>query len=396
MNIERFSYYSLPSRSIMDTQKKENILLLDGGHKKTLAILRTLGKKGVYRIDVGASSKRAICFFSKYKGHKIYFPNPKTHPKKYQNAILKVITTQKYIAVIPTDYISFLLCSEIIDQINEHSYLRIASTSQFQKSSDKSQMITMCQSLDIPVPYTRFIRSENDVDGLKKQDIEVLKSSQERGTNFLSYPKSIDHAKQLASGFFEEYTDDLLLAQNKISGDGYGFFAFYKDGVCQRYFVHRRIREYPPSGGYSVAAEGIANDEVVEYGKQILDHLRWNGVAMVEFKHDERSDKMIFMELNPKYWGSVELSIVCGVDFPQMMIDDAKGISVQSEEGYEKRKFQWLLNGELFHFFERPSNIGAILADMQYSTTDLWWRDLLPNFYQIVNIPMHYWRKWRR
>ena len=43
---------------------------------------------------------------------------------------------------------------------------------------------------------------------------------------------------------------------------------------------------------------------------------RWHGVAMVEFKRDERDDTPRLMEINGRFWGSLQLAIDAGVDFP--------------------------------------------------------------------------------
>ena len=38
---------------------------------------------------------------------------------------------------------------------------------------------------------------------------------------------------------------------------------------------------------------------------------------MVEFKHDERDGVPKLMEINGRFWGSLQLAIDAGVDFPR-------------------------------------------------------------------------------
>ena len=67
--------------------------------------------------------------------------------------------------------------------------------------------------------------------------------------------------------------------------------------------MHRRLREYPVTGGPSALAESIYDPMLMEQGLKLLDNLQWHGVAMVEFKKDERTGRYVLMEINPKFCG---------------------------------------------------------------------------------------------
>ena len=393
--VDKSKNHYIHTKEEMKSQK-QNILILDGGHKKTLGILRMLGKKRKYQIDVAAYNKRAICFFSRYKGHKIVLPDPRARGEDFKDALIKILKIKAYLAVIPTDYHTFRLCSEIKQEINTISYVMIGDPEQLAVAGDKYQVATIAEAIGIPTPKSTLLTKDSSLDELDLGEECVLKSPEESSDQFLNYLRKSDDPAKIINQYFEEHPDRQMLAQEKIKGDGYGFFAIYDEGKCLNSFVHHRIREYPPSGGYSVAAEGVRNDRITEYGTKILDHLKWHGVAMVEFKHNMTDDDYYILEINPKFWGSIELAMRSGVDFVQMWIDHASEKPIERIERYDLIKFQWLINGELFHVLERPKNIGAILRDLLYSKTDLWISDLLPNLYQIANVPVHYFKKWFR
>ena len=160
-----------------------------------------------------------------------------------------------------------------------------------------------------------------------------------------------------------------------------------------RYFMHHRIREYPVTGGASVCAESFSDVALKNEGMKLLDALKWEGVAMVEFKKDMKDGKYKLMEINPKLWGSLELAIVSGINFPELLAEAAVGTLQSKESVYPGLRFQWLLNGELFHFFERPSSLFSILGSLFKSRNDFWWNDLKPNLFQVANIFVHYKKK---
>jgi predicted ATP-grasp superfamily ATP-dependent carboligase len=84
--------------------------------------------------------------------------------------------------------------------------------------------------------------------------------------------------------------------------------------------MHERIWEYPITGGPSVLAR-IVDDPVLEkLGLALLRSLNWNGVAMVEFKYSPDAGYFL-MEINPRLWGSLDLSIAAGADFPYLLVE---------------------------------------------------------------------------
>jgi predicted ATP-grasp superfamily ATP-dependent carboligase len=91
-------------------------------------------------------------------------------------------------------------------------------------------------------------------------------------------------------------------------------------------FSHRRIRENPPSGGGSVYSEStVADERLVKQSEKLLEHFSWRGLAMVEFKIDRATGTAYLMEINGRVWGSLQLAIDAGVDFPSLLVAAACG-----------------------------------------------------------------------
>ena len=85
--------------------------------------------------------------------------------------------------------------------------------------------------------------------------------------------------------------------------------------------MHRRLHEVPSTGGPSSMASSYRDPELERLGKQILTATCWTGVAMVEFKKNESDGRYYLLEVNPKFWGSLDLSIAAGVDFPRLLLE---------------------------------------------------------------------------
>ena len=57
---------------------------------------------------------------------------------------------------------------------------------------------------------------------------------------------------------------------------------------------------------------------MIEASEKILGHVAWEGVAMVEFLVADDGTPYL-MEVNTRFWGSLQLSIDAGVDFPYLL-----------------------------------------------------------------------------
>jgi len=95
-------------------------------------------------------------------------------------------------------------------------------------------------------------------------------------------------------------------------------------------FAHRRIIEKPPWGGVSALCESIPPPpDELGHALGLLESLNWHGPAMVEFKRNA-DGVAILMEINPRFWGSLELAVRSGLDFPYFAWRLANGEKIEN------------------------------------------------------------------
>jgi predicted ATP-grasp superfamily ATP-dependent carboligase len=119
-------------------------------------------------------------------------------------------------------------------------------------------------------------------------------------------------------------------------------------------YAYRRLREFPVSGGPSTLRETIEAPELIEHAERLMQALDWTGVAMVEFKTDARDGVARLLEINPRFWGSLELAAVAGMNFPLMLYRLTRGEAVERVEARVGVRSRWLLPGDLAHFVANP------------------------------------------
>lgn len=108
------------------------------------------------------------------------------------------------------------------------------------------------------------------------------------------------------------------IMQAYCPGRGLGQFFYMHEGQAVRRFQHLRIAEWPPEGGFSSVCDAVALDQHMDLQEKsiaLLRHIRWEGVAMVEYRWDPVTDQAVLMEINGRYWGSYPLAVHCHADF---------------------------------------------------------------------------------
>lgn len=171
-------------------------------------------------------------------------------------------------------------------------------------------------------------------------------------------------AAELAAVLREELLDenDEVLLQEYVSGYGSGVFCMYDRGEPLFFFAHRRLREKPPSGGVSVVCESVPlPDDGVNTARRILDPLNWHGAAMVEFKVDTQGRSWL-IEVNARFWGSLQLAVDCGADFPWFVHQLASGIRPAKPQPYK-------VGGRLRWWLGDLDNLYAQLKSREWTPT---------------------------
>ena len=160
-----------------------------------------------------------------------------------------------------------------------------------QRVLDKSITLSIAQKCGVPVPTSVTIPRVSDLDAalatmrfpiIAKPGDKSRKSSHDFKTRTFASAEELRAVFATQSRFGEG-----LLFQTYHGGDGVGIELLLSNGEIVTSFQHRRLSENPPSGGVAVVAIAEAvNPMLLDYSVRLLRALEWDGVAMVEFRHD--------------------------------------------------------------------------------------------------------------
>jgi predicted ATP-grasp superfamily ATP-dependent carboligase len=379
-----------PSREISGA----TVLVTDEHYKHSLGIVRHLGKMGA-RVCVVASTKDALVCSSRYCER--VFLSRGSSVDALVETVLEVVQENHFDVVIPVSYSMTRALARKREQLLVHSHLELASSDAIERAANKAEMVELARSVGVPAPKS-FVPSALSELLIRSRELQfpvVVKPRKESpGHPPVRYAKNGEELRAFFSdkNGSEPFSDaDPPLIQEFIPGYGCGFFATYQDGQCKRTFMHRRIREYPASGGSSTCAESFYDPQLEASGKRLLNELQWHGVAMVEFRRDSRDGSFKLIEINPKFWGSLDLALAAGADFPGDLCRMALGHTLTSTTEYQQNlRYHWpfATSGELFHLWNRPSSLFQCAFDLINPgvKSNVWLRDFGPNHREILSL----------
>ncbi|MDN5339311.1 MAG: hypothetical protein PWQ30_420 [Euryarchaeota archaeon] len=356
------------------------VLITDGNFKHTLASVRSLGKRGI-DVTVLSDMRLSVSFHSKYCSKSILAPNPE-HDATFAEFVYDLAKREQFDVVLPISYAAVDQISRLRERLEPYVRVPLPDRASIELAGNKDKTMRLAESIGVAIPKTFYPQSLEDVEQVADSLSYpvVVKGTRENGN--VGYANS-------AEGLISQYEKISVyspIVQEYIPGEGYGFFALYNHGEARAIFMHRRLREYPITGGPSALAESIYDPMLMEQGLKLLDSLRWHGVAMVEFKKDERTGKYFLMEINPKFWGSLELAIASGVDFPYLTCRMACEGDIEPVFSYKTGvKFRWLFPQDIFHAMTNPRVLPRFFSDFADGTIcyDIDAHDIVPNFLQI-------------
>jgi predicted ATP-grasp superfamily ATP-dependent carboligase len=308
------------------------ILVTDGDNRSALAAVRSLGRAG-HEVFSACDFLPTLCSTSRYCSGKDTYPSPVVDPLGFVHAVHEIVRRRAIDLLMPMTEISTLLLTEHAAGLPSQCRLPFPDVAAVSAAADKCQVLRLAGELGVPAPRSIAVSSPQEgLDAAATLGFPVvLKSGRSRvwnGQRWIStsvaYARTreelVEHLARVPSEAFP------VLAQERIEGPGVGVFLCCDDHGVMAAFAHRRIREKPPSGGQSVLSESTAVDPVaLDQASRLLRALHWRGVAMVEFKRDMRDGSLRLMEINGRFWGSLQLAIDAGVDFPGLLVDLAEG-----------------------------------------------------------------------
>jgi predicted ATP-grasp superfamily ATP-dependent carboligase len=384
------------------------VLVTDGEQRAALAVTRSLGRAG-YRVIVGSSRAHSLAGGSKWASGQLVVPDPLTEAEGFVGALARSTADSAVSILLP-------MADQSIVPVLENRWrfpgviIPLPQIEIWRRLADKQIVLEEAARLGIPTPLQATLQDLAELESVDLPFPVVVKPSRSLVTGVAGNMKlGVSYADDGVEldNILQSLPDAAwpVLIQQRIVGPGMGVFLLMANGEPIASFAHRRRLEKPPAGGVSVWSESAAVDPIrLDRSIALLRQLDWEGVAMVEYKVDRQSGDSYLMEVNGRFWGSLQLAIDSGVDFPRLLIEHALSRPVVPVHSWKVGvQCRWRL-GELDHLIARlrgsskslhlPPDVPSIGKVLLHALTPGWsfkargevfrWADPMPGLLEVA------------
>ncbi len=343
------------------------VLVTDGEHRAALAVTRSLGRAG-YRVIVASPRPRTIAGASRFAAGRVVTPDPLVDPTAFVASLREHSEVHGVRVLIP---ISDQSLGPALESRSSFSGVTVPFPDReaYRRISDKGLVLEEAAALGVSVPSQLVLTGPPAPGELDQVGFPaVLKPAR----SVIKTPRaqvkfSVRHLanrEQLEAsvGLLPDSAYPILI-QQRVVGPGIGVFLLMANGSPLAAFGHRRILERPPSGGVSACAQSVPVDPaLLRRSVDLLRRFEWEGVAMVEYKLDSATGMPYLMEVNGRFWGSLQLAVDSGVDFPRLLVEHTLGAEPVPVTTWRTGvRCRWRL-GEVDHLLARLRRSPSALA----------------------------------
>lgn len=313
-------------------------VVTDGLWRKSLSAIRSLGRAG-YDVVVLGDSRLTVGFWSRYARRACRGPLASQDPAGFRAHLAEVLARcGDQPVLLPMEDATLLAVCEERARFAELARFLLPDDTALQVAMSKAATMERARALGIPCPRAVTAESADALLAAARDlphDELVVKPLRGSGSQGVRYLARAELTAELLRAAWQQHGP--LLVQERIPRAGTAIGASLvmdARGEPIACLCHRRLREYPTTGGPSTDRVTVHHARIAELSEQLLRDLGWRGVAMLEWKVDPRSGTPLLLEINPRFWGSLALGPRAGVDFPVLYADAARGAEVAPVEGY--------------------------------------------------------------
>jgi predicted ATP-grasp superfamily ATP-dependent carboligase len=377
-----------------------------GSPASTIAFHRSFARHGIRTIGV-ANDPSAPAFKSRYCDEKVLVDDPMADVTAYKDTLLALAMRPDVETIVPLKETDIYVLAKYRDEFAEYIRTPWPSFETLRTIHDRDRLFAAAREAGLAIPETRSL---DDVDSWT-DDCVVKSRFALLADAYTDDDLPAELVDQEGAIFVPAHerpdVDDLRDAfghtphvQRYLDGPEYSLGVLYDDGEPVVETQKRVIRGVKYHHGPSVYHETVDVPELETFGRDLLTHLDYNGPADIDVIQDPDTGEYKLLEVNPRFWATVQMEIHAGFDFPlyywQLATGDPVGPVPEPTPGIRSHT----LAGELSYLLsvatedhpvcERPPLQAAardvaesVLRDRRFDILDV--RDPLPFVANVAN-----------
>jgi predicted ATP-grasp superfamily ATP-dependent carboligase len=234
---------------------------------------------------------------------------------------------------------------------------------------DKQPMLQIAERAGLPIPWTHVVEGRHAPDDvpfpcLVKPLVSRFALGRDSQAETLDlFPRAFQGKCAVAHSYVElmpllAKADDLgipVCIQEFVPGPTSNLVVVYVYADARSRVLGavsgRKLRQIPADCGTATLQKAEYCEPALEQAAQLVDVLKFRGIAFIEFKQDERTGELKLMEINPRSGHGTGLAWLTGVNLPYLQYADMLGLPVPKQR--QSRTATWFDEFGDWRYFSR-------------------------------------------
>jgi len=301
------------------TSKKINlsVLIPDGESHILLYVVNCLAQQKDIDVHIMSNTRDNPMRYSRYVRSFSYYPESKTDIEWIEN-INKEIEKKSIDVVMPIFETGIRKLIAYKKHINDNTKLGILpSLTNFNSAINKGMLSIYLEENNIPNPKSILIDSFKDINKIDGLNFPIIIKPSEGfgGGKGIKVFKNKESIKKYFNESSFEYAN---IVQEYIEGYDIDCSVLCRKGDILAFTIQKGNmigkNQFAPQFGLSFLYE----QELYNVVQRLMKSLDWNGVAHIDMRYDQNTKEFKVIEINTRFWVSLDASLIAGINFPYL------------------------------------------------------------------------------
>ena len=294
------------------------ILIPDGEHALLARHVKNCFSEipGV-KLHIMSNQRDKAIRFSRYIASFSYYPKPEDEMEWITN-INKEVERHRIDIVMPVydESIRTLLKYENENITLYKKLVPLSPIKMFVIANNKALLAKHLEQYQIAAPKS-FNVNLHDFTGIEEGNFPILVKPV-LGIGGGTGIEIFKTKKEFINGFKPNLVDDSYVFEEFINGYDLGCNVLCSEGKILAFTIQKgtlfSAKKYAPQ----IGLEFLYEKELYEVVEKLMQTLNWTGVANVDMRYDSKDGKFKVLEINPRFWATLDASLASGVNFPYL------------------------------------------------------------------------------
>ena len=294
-----------------------SILIPDGQNLLAIPVINCLATSNQYKIYVLSSLEYTPMRFSRFVNHFSYSPKTE-NDEDWINTIDNIVENHGIDFIMPVSEGSIRKLILHKSKLKATKKLMLLpELDNFDTANDKALLSQHLHTYDIPHPKGCLVSNMAELNKMETLNFPLISKPTigYAGGKHIHVFKKMDALK---THFKNNNFLGIHIIQEYIEGYDIDCSVLCKAGEILAYTIQKGIVNDASDFSPSNAHVFIQEPKLFTVVEKLIKTLNWSGIAHIDLRFDLNSQQFKVIEINPRFWLSLEASLHAGINFPEL------------------------------------------------------------------------------